>query len=439
MGLRTGTNQSLRGTSLLALGLGQLIDSKSNRHLMESEKFLAGVMACPIQSVPVVEYSRWTTTLPLTSEAVNATFGPKWTPLQISTPQGILNVDTSFIERATLQCHMLCRGLGVHIWGEPMTFTVEGNSFLATATAPPVSPDVYSLNDLTSNALGTQTVLTSVAPSAMRPAILEWGFASWMAAWHCAHAYELNWWFNQRYTMLKEPLNNVCYFGPFAECDGAGTSQVSAQQFFKQVNDDYTTNLGSLKVIQPVMFQRYGSVGAAGSNNGLFRPTRNFDQVDATYGGMRNQGQVGSTQPYRKFVAPVFLEKGVPIGIYLEQIDTFHYNEFVRYMSAEEDGNTIPANVPFCSIAALQTYTTPGTAGVTAAEQTQDATPNLVTQQVDTTRDYYKGGSIEFEALIKGHEMNDRAWLKHINDAINAGTVVNATNPMGTGAIQLAA
>lgn len=391
-----------------------------------------GMLKCPFQSVPVIEHVTWTTTVPLSADSAKSTFGAQVNPLQSPDDvPGILNVDSSFIINGLLQCHMLCYGIGIHIFGEPISFTAEGNSYAyGSASGAIASPDVITQNDLAYNALGNSTVGIGTANTAVTPALLEWGFADWMAAWHMANAYEVNWWFNQRYTLLKEMLADVCYFGPYAECDGAGTSSVAAQQFFKQVNDDYTANLASTKVIQPINFRRIGSVnagGTAGGNNtAVMRPTRDFDLADVTFGGLRNQGAAGCCNPFRKFTSPVFLEKGIPIGLQLQQVDDYHWSQMQRYLAVSEDGASVPASVPFSSVTALAGYSTAGAAGVTAAEQTLDQTPNLVTQQVNTSRELYKGGAFKVAFLLKGFEINDRAWLKHIDDAVKQGAVVNA-------------
>lgn len=434
-------NQQQAKPQGVALGLGQVYDEKNMPK--NPRGFLGAMLKCPFQSVPVTEYTRWTTTLPLTDEVAAQTFGPKLNPLQqTGAVPGILNATSSFIVGSILQCHMICFGIGIHVWGEPLQFQVEGNSYAATATAPIASPDVFTLNDLTNNALGNETVLDSTENNVVVPAVLEWGFATWMAGWHMAHAYEVNWFFNQRYTILKEPLSDLCYFGPYADCPGAGTSSVSAQEFFKQVNDDYTSNLASPKIIQPVGFQRLGSINVGGASTGanyaVMRATRNYDTVDATFGGLRNNQAVCGS-PFRKFSSPVFIEKGIPIGLLLQMTDTYHWGEMQRFISVSESGASVPANVPFSSLfagTAGAEFTTAGTV-TTAVEQTLNPTTNLVTQQVNTTRDIYKGGSFETEFLIKGYEINDRAWMSHIQAAITSGQITNANSTTGVGLVPM--
>lgn len=389
-------------------------------------------LKCPFNAVPVIEHVTWTTTLPLANDDALATFGSQVKPLQNpDTVPGILSVDSSFIINGLLQTHMACYGIGIHIFGEPISFSIEGNGIPVSGAAAIASPDVFTQNDLVGNAMGQTSGIT--------PALLEWGFADWMAAWHMANAYEVNWWFNQRYTLIKEMLADVSYFGPYADAVAAGTSSVPAQQFFQKVNDRYV-DLGSATVIQPVGFRRLGSVNAGGTGGGtntaVMRPTRDYDLADVTFGGLRNQGAAGCCNPFRKFTQPVFLEKGCPIGLQLQQIDDYHWDEMQRYLSISEGAEGTPANVLFCSTAGLNGLSPTGSAGVTAAEQTLDQTPNLKTQQVQTNRLLFKGGAFKVAFLLKGFEINSRPWLEQVWAAVASGAMVNANNPQ-TGGVGL--
>jgi hypothetical protein len=108
-----------------------------------------------------------------------------------------------------------------------------------------------------------------------------------------------------------------------------------------------------------------------------------------------------------------------------------------RYLSVSEAGASVPASVPFASLTALAAYTTVGTAGVTAAEQTLDTSTNLVTESVATIRKLYKGGAFELEFLLKGWEINDRGWMKHLQAMISQGRIVNGNSPTGVGLLPI--
>jgi hypothetical protein len=262
------------------------------------------------------------------------------------------------------------------------------------------------------------------------PAVLEWGFASWMAAWHMSNAYELNWWFCQRYTLIKELLADVSYFGPYADSVAAGTSQVSAQQFFQQVNAHYLNDLGSAKQIQPIGFRRVGSVTVSAANVASVRPTRDFDLVDVTYGGLRNNGGGGCCTPFRKFDCPVLLETGKPIGLKMAAVDDYHHAQMQRYLAASEMGSATPALISFGGVGGLSTA---GGAN-TALEQTLDSSPVNVAQRTQTDRELYKGGAFKVALMIKGLEVGDDA-LASIRQAASAGMIANGS--MGVGRARL--
>jgi hypothetical protein len=415
--LKSGSKNPFEGRHL---GLGQVPDGDA----------VQSMVRCPFSSVPVIEHVTWTTTVPLLDKDIDATFGDEVTPLQDPrTVPGILSVDSSFIINGLLQCHMLCYGIGIHIFGEPLSFTIEGNGISASAIAPIASPDVFTQNDLANDAMGSADAVAGT----VYPALLEWGFADWMAAWHMANAYEVNWWFNQRYTLLKEMLADVSYFGPYAEAVASGTSSIAAQQFFAQVNGTYV-GLASPYVIQPVGFRRLGSVNtggtAGGPNYAVMRPTRDFDLADVTFGGLRNQGTAGCGSPFRKFTQPVFLEKGNPIGLQLQAKDAYHQAQMQRYLSITESGAGTPANIAFSAQAGLNGLSTAGSA-TTAVEQTLDQTPNLVTQRGQTNRMLFKGGAFKVAFLLKGFEVSSQQWFQSIMQGTQAGAIVNANAGLG--------
>lgn len=352
--------------------------------------------------VPVIEYVTWTTNVPLTDTEVTATFGnsidlfgnPKTVP-------GIDSVDSSFVQNGNLQVDMLCLGFGPHIFAEPLSFTIPGNSIEpapVAGTVPRVSPDVFTANDLANGALGEPTT------GGIAPASLEWGVADWNAAWHMANAYKFQWLYQQRHLLVNELVADVCYFGPYAEALASGTSDVAVQQYVRQTNNRYR-NKGGGGIFAPVNARRTGSVFVAGSNVGLFRPTRDFDQANVTWGGIRNQGATGCCQPFRRLPRPVLLERGIPIGMSLQVQDTYHQQQMQRYLSISEmQGGTLATIAYDANVTGAG-----GLAGTGASpvflEQTSDAVPVQVAQRVQTNRTLYKGGTIKVAILIKGFEL----------------------------------
>lgn len=365
-------------------------------------------ISLPMTQIPVIEYVTMTVPLPLSDTAIEATFGSTVQVLnQQGTPQGVASVDSSFAINGLLQANMFCCGIGVHAFGEPLSFTQIGNSILSTATTLPISPDVFTANDLAHGALGPT--------SGIVPASVEWGFADWNAIWHMTNAYQFQWRFCQRYLLLNELMADVCFYGPYAEGMGMGTSDTMVQQYVSQVNDYYGANAGNYFV--PVSHRRVGSVNAGGTgatittNTGVFHPTRDYDLAPVTFGGIKNQAGSGS-QPFRKINKPIFLPSGQPISMSLYSQDQYHYDQFARYISVSENAgsnrtalvNVVPDG------GTLTGYQVPGNANA-GLEITLDQGGNQFSQQlVNTDRALFKGGVMKIAMLIKGFEVGGQ-WL----------------------------
>jgi hypothetical protein len=378
-----------------------------------SNQIADGVLQCGFTNVPVIEYVTWTTNVPLTDNEIDQTFGDEIDVLQNpKTVPGIDSVDSSFIVNGILQADMVAYGFGVHIFAEPQSFTQIGNALVPAPAAPvatPVSPDVFTANDV--------QVLGLPAGSTLQPAILTWGHDDWEASWHLANAYQFQWRVYQRILLVNELAADVCYFGPYAETVAAGTSETDVIEYTHQVNARYRVKNGGGTFI-PLNSRRIGSVntgagaapptgvgtGTAG-NVGIFHPTRDFDLAPVTLGGVRNQGSETNGQPFRKLPRPVLLEKGIPIGMTLNVQDQYHQTQMQRYLSISEStgGNlatvTIDANV-------LGTTPAPTAAVAYMPELTLDTGANEYSgQQVTTSRVKMKGGTIKVAILIKGIEV----------------------------------
>jgi hypothetical protein len=380
--------------------------------------------------VPVIEYVAWTTTVPLTDAQVTSTFGDTINPLGgAAQVPGILSVDSSFVINGLLQVDMICLGFGVHIFGEPLAFTVPGNSIEpapANGTAPLVSPDVFTQNDLANGALG--------ATSGINPATMEWGVADWNAAWHMANGYEFQWLYQQRHLLVKELAADVCYFGPYAEALAAGTSDIEVQQYIRQVNDTYRTQGGG-GIFAPINWRRVGSATVNQNNVGIFRATRDFDQANCTWGGIRNQGATGCCNPFRRLSRPVLLEKGIPIGMQLVAKDQYHQAQMQRYLSiSESQGGNL------ATVAYDQSVGAGGLAGTGVSpvglELTLDANPVPVPQRVQTNRVLYKGGTIKVAILIKGYEVTGE-WKQLVASYPGVLNVGGVQGMSGVGAAAL--
>ena len=397
-----------------------------------SDGALTEAMKCPFSQVPVLEYVTLTIPLPVTDTAISATFGDTINVLNVgqTAPPGVVSVDSSFGINGLLQTNMFVCGIGIHAFGEPISFSQLGNSVAVGISGYPISPDVFSSNhDLPNGALGP-TAAGSVIPAAM-----EWGFADWMAIWHLMNAYQFQWIFCQRYQLINELAADVAYFGPYAEGEGMGTSDVIVQQFVKQVNSMYRPLGGT--VFLPVSHRRVGSVNTGGTagpttitgNTGVFHPTRDFDLSPVTFGGLKVQGSSGG-QAFRKLTKPIYLPTGNPIIMKLVAQDAYHQQQMQRYLSISEGAGTNTTALVQVDAVLNGPQTPTLNAGL---ELTLDQGASTFSNQgTNTDRALYKGGVLKLSMMLKGFEVCG-AWNACFQGA-NAQQLANSVYIPGVSA-----
>lgn len=370
----------------------------------------AQMISCPITAMPVIEYVTLTITLPVSDTAIQASFGDVINVLNTQgTPPGVAQVDSSFAINGMLNANMLVCGIGIHAFGEPISFTTIGNGLSTSLTSLPLSPDVFTHNDLTWGALGTTTGII--------PADFEWGFADWQAMWHLTQGYQFQWVFCQRYLLINELMADVCFYGPYADGQGMSDSEVSIQQYVKQANAIYR-GLSGGQVFAPVQSRRYGSVSTSATgatllgNTGLFHVTSDFATAGVTFGGLKHNGHSGG-YPYRKIAKPIFLQAGLPITMKLVAQDSYHVGQMQRYMSISEGAGTNQvAVVQFDStFNGVPTLTQPA-----ALEQTLDqAGAEFASNVRNSDRALFKGGVMKLAMVLKGYEFGP-GWCGCFSD-----------------------
>jgi hypothetical protein len=376
---------------------------------------------CSFGNIPVIEEVVWTIPLPLTPDEALATLGDTVNLLSgSSSVPGVASIDSTFLINGILQTDILAQGVGVHVFCEPMSFSTIGNAFEAPSTTqePPPSPDVFTTNDVFNGALGPEFAGAEPTQTAPVPAVFEFGAPVWRAGWNFINAYQVQWKTSQRELVLNELAADVSYFGSFADAEAAGTSEIPIIEFVAQVNATYRSK-GGASIFLPVSFRRVGSVNAtsATANAGIFHPTRDFDLAPVTWGGLRWQGYGCRGQMYRPVESPCFLERGIPIGMLFVVQDAVH--QALMLESVTINNGALGSNVEpdenlscFTNVGAGAATGTPTAAPITAGsgnnvmlEQTLDATPVLVQQQVNVCRQTFKGGILKLAIKIKGWEM----------------------------------
>jgi hypothetical protein len=148
--------------------------------------------------------------------------------------------------------------------------------------------------------------------------------------------------------------------------------------------------------------------GVAGLS--VFRPTRAFEFVGATFGGNVLKAFLKGNTEFRRLTSPILFAPGVPIGLQAVQSNTDDSNLMRAYLSATYNGvtgitppGTIPAN--FTADQNLNAGASrAGTAAVTGAEPSLDNPIAPRSQQINANRKIYKGGTWKLTVAFKGFE-----------------------------------
>jgi hypothetical protein len=387
-----------------------------------TDNVVNSVLTCGFTQVPVIEYVTWTVDLPVADINIPGTFGDEIDVLQNpKAVPGVTDVDSSFVINGILQVDMLVIGFGVHGFAEPQNGTQIGNWVdpAPLAAAVPNSPDSFTTLDVPGLGLAEGATMT--------PAELEWGVCAQNALWHLMNAYQFLWIMQQRYLLISELAADVAYFGSYAEAVAAGSSQQAFQRYVNRANTKYKA-LGATGAFLPINSQRIGSVTGPVAGQGVFHPTRAYDLLDVTYGGLRTQGMTGMLQPFRKLFKPVLLERGIPIGMVLKAQDAYHQGLMQKYLAQTD---LIGGTVTVEPIGPVTSGLTTATISELTFADTLFPTTVLVNQQVQTDRVLIKGGALQLAILIKGFEIWG-PWKQYImNHLVPAGVVGTAQSAGG--------
>jgi hypothetical protein len=372
-------------------GLGSLIDlinnSKDN----------------PVWNMDVIEQVRWGMNGPQTPASLRGNFGAKIDLFGGGTSvPGIDYVETTMAQTGQTQTFFIACYIGFHVETEPMQWDTIGNGWTVPETSPatvPASPDVFTSADAA--ALGFAEEGTFFGQSLV-PAVMQHGWWANHAAWHMVRGYNLRWKIGQHTNIMDEVLRHTAYMPPNAQDGSASSSEVDVIDFVNQMNLRYAS-LGSSLIFLHANYLRLGSnsTGGAGPFPGVFLPTRDFDRVGATFGGMDLRSMLRGNSEFRKLALPYVIKPGVPIGLFLQENDTDQGDQMRRDMDITVgQGGTIPP---------LETeYTTiPNTATSFAPERSLDGIYPTTGQNFLNTRTIFKSGSFKLSLMIKGFEVTE--------------------------------
>jgi hypothetical protein len=406
-------------------------------------------MRSPSYNLPVIESVRIHYGGPLTDTAISGSFGAYLDPLganPTSPPAGALSVESTMVEPGKVQTWNLVCAIGWQLEPEPMEFTAKCNAFTApqTAVAKPVSPDFFTENDL-NNFAGGFNSLGMTSGQTMVPAELEWGWWAGQAMYYMVRAYNLEWQVGNRTFLLNDSLRYTAYVPSNAQDGSASSSEVDLPFFVRRVNDYYREELETNLICLMIDRARVGSVGGPAldtTNTGIFRPTRAYETVGATYGGLGVRSLLRGNTEFRKMSSPYLLRPGVPIGLRAHVSNGDDQALMQQYLSAtngfkglipaifSEDGEILAGS----PIAGTGTGSIVGSA-ITGDELTLDPAGAIsVPQQVPTGRVEFKGGAFKITVALKGFELDEAT-----KDALTDPDVMAVVNAECGGALAPAA
>jgi hypothetical protein len=382
----------------------------------------------PNGKVVIVEVASLVADLPLTDQDINGVLNNNfnlWGLTSGSPPAGFSQAFNTLATPGVIPYDMIILGLSIRVLVEPEAFLIMGNAYTPGGSSTfPGSPDVWSLNDYT-NALGLPEGSTPFVPG-----MLQWGRPTWRAAYWFTKAYELGWTQDHQTYLIREPLTQMARIEMFSAAEAAGIAFASDIDRINYYNAQIA-ELGSPIVFLPITHKRLGSDTNTGTsaNRGIFEPTREDDASSAVFGGVGVPVNMAQKDPY-VFSTPVYWPGGIPMGISFQVYDTDSLAEMQRWLSITGGaGGQAGQDQDLPVSAGINGYSPSTTGANIMVEQTLDATPTDITQQVQTNRYLGKGGRIIWEIGLIGRRVG-QAYKPAVARAIKRKAI---SAPMGTG------
>jgi hypothetical protein len=378
---------------------------------------VSDAMNSPATTIPVIEQQTLDYAGPINDKDAVAAFPTEWKFFNHESNPGVDNVQTTFQHPGILQSAIIVKGVGFHVFAEPICFTSPMNLWTGTNGAPdvamlaPISPDVFS-----PGMLGTPTGLAALGLATgfgLQPGTFSWGWKQQLAAWHLIEAYTFQWTVRQRYDLLKESARYVAHFGSFSDKVGAGTSQVAVMPFFAAANRRLRDLGAPNGVALPITHKRQGvwATGGEPAQTDTFIPSRAYMTADVTYGGLALQ-ETYRNQPIHMLPVPYCIKSNSPLGLNLVATDEVHLAELIRLMSVgNQQGAGFPATqYPDAMVAPIGNPSTSG------PEVDLNATPAVFNSPAFTGSADVSGGNLSIGMLVFGWEVTDDAMEQICSD-----------------------
>jgi hypothetical protein len=403
-----------------------------------------GWTQCPTYNLPIIDSVTEHFDGPLTTAAIQATFANTINPLGANAqtpPPGCSQVDTTFAEPGKFQTFAFVCAIQFRIDVEPVTFAAKVNSMIlpTAALAKPVSPDAFvtgingaGIGDLaTAGPLGL-TAAQGTAVGNFLPGILDWSGWFEQAAFYMSRGYNLFWQAGHNQSLMNDSLRYTAYVPTNAQ-DGSASSSEQAIAFYIRRTNAYYKALSpaTTRIIASIDRVRLGSEQLGGTAGlSVFRPSRAYETVGATYGGIGIRQILKGNNEFRRLTSPAMFWPGMPIGLRAQVSSSDDQGLMQQYLDVAFAGG--PTGLPASGVGTIPASFTDdplitsgssiaGTAAVTGVEPSFDATSVANGLQLPAQRDYYQGGSFKITVAFKGFELTpDQAEMWNQDPSIKA-------------------
>lgn len=388
------------GTRFLGMGSGGGRDESAKRRLVGAINSLQNT---PTYNIPTIDNVTWHFDGPLTDAAIGATFGSTINLLQGgAVPQGVVQIDTTFAQPGEFQTFALICGIQWRVDLEPIEFTAPVNLWTSptSGSAKPLSPDVFSVAD---NAVNGP--LGMLAGQAMVPGQLEYGWWITNAAFHMFRGYNLQWQYGHNYNIINDTLRNTAFLSSSGDAV-ASDSEIDIDYYIRKTNDYYRNVLQSPLTALQVDSIRLGNMTLSEAPGlSVFKPSRAYERVGATYGGGAAKSLVKGNSEFRRLTSPFLAWPGVPLGLKAQVSNDDDQIQMQKWLSATYGfGGSAPAaftddiNVnagPGVTMLSAQTAQEPSLDNPSA--------PQFINRY--SQRAPVKGGSWKLTCAFKGYEL----------------------------------
>jgi hypothetical protein len=247
----------------------------------------------------------------------------------------------------------------------------------------------------------------------MVPGQLEWAWWISEAFFHMVRGYNLQWQYGHNYNLINDTLRYTAYLPSNAQEGSASSSEIDIDYYLRRTNDYYRDVLQSPFTALSVDHIRLGNM-TFGETTGLsvFKPSRAYERVGATYGGGSVRPMLKGNSEFRKLTSPFLAWPGVPLGLKAQVSNNDDQLLMQKYLSATYG---FGGNSPAAFTEDINVNVGAGVSQLSAQTSQEPSLDNPIAPefvQMLSQRMPFKGGGFKLTVAFKGYELTpDQAAL----------------------------